>query len=403
MGVLRTLMVTRRYWPHVGDDAACRLATLAEGLRRRGAQPHIVAARYAASWPKDLSVRETPVHRPAPAPRSEWSLPRYQRALTNWLREQASAFDLLYADAMREEGAMVVDVARRAGIPAVLRYSGVGAFSDDAWWAASRQAKRCMATCLKADAVIATRASAEQTLLGAGVSRSRIHRIDNGFVPGPVSDPAARSAARKALANVNSDLFVPVDGKVLLTTNRMVAEGGLWDLVKVLPELLEQHPQLRVWLVNDGELRDDFFEFLRGSGVRSLVSMPGSFGAFDELLLASDLYVLPQDTDGLDYYFPRVVGAGIPAAVVDTVETRRLLAESFSQVVSFPPDSPAAIRSAIETILGDYTQCQKTARQIRQTVLQHSFGDSVDQHLRLFCRLTGKTLTGNSITAEPLP
>ncbi len=402
MGVLRTLMVTRRYWPHLGDDAACRLATLAEGLRRRGAQPHIVAARYAASWPKDLVVRETPVHRPAPAPRSEWSMPRYHRALTGWLREQASGFDLLYADAMREEGAMVVDVARRAGIPSVLRYGGVGAFSDKAWAAGSRNAKRCLATCLKADAVIATRASAEQTLLSAGLSRSRIHRIDNGFVPGPVNDPAARAAARKALANVNSDLFVPVDGKVLLTTNRMDAQGGMWDVVKALPDLLDQHPQLRVWLVNDGQLRDDFYEYLRGSGVRSLVSMPGSFGAVPELLLASDLYVLPQDTDGLDYYFPQIVGAGIPAAVVDTVETRRLLAESFSHAVSFPPNSPAAIRQAIETILTDPAESLKRARQIRQTVLQHSFGDSVDQHLRLFCRLTGKTLTGNSMTAEPL-
>ncbi|QEG41367.1 Glycosyl transferases group 1 [Roseimaritima ulvae] len=395
-------MVTRRYWPQMGDDAACRLATLAAGLRRRGARPHIVAARYAASWPKDLSVRETPVHRPAPAPRSEWSMPRYTRALTNWLREQAPAFDLLYADAMREEGAMVVEVARRAGVPSVLRYAGVGDCSDDAWWATSRAAKRCMGVCLKADAVIATRASAEQTLLSAGLSRSRIHRIDDGFVPGPPNDPAARAAARKALANVNSDLFVPVDGKVLLTTNRMVAEGGLGDLVKVLPELLERHPQLRVWLTNDGELRDDFFEYLRGCGVRSLVSMPGSFGAVDELLLASDLYVLPRDTDGLEYYFPRIVGAGIPAAVVDTVETRRLLAESFSQAVSFPPDHPAAIRDALETLLSDYPQSQKTARHIRQTALQHSFGESVEQHLRLFCRLTGKTLTGNSMTAEPL-
>ncbi len=403
MGVLRTLMVTRRYWPQVGDDAACRLAMLVDGLRRRGAHPHVVAARYAASWPKELSVCESPLSRPAPAPRSDWSMLRYARGLSNWLLEQAPAFDLLYADAMRDEGAIVVDAARRVGIPAVLRFSGIGAFSDAAWWTRSRAARRCQNTCLKADAIIAVRASAEQALLAAGVPRSRIHRIDNGFLPGPVRDETARLAARKALSSINSDLHVPPDGMVLMSTNRMVEQGGLLDLVKTLPALLERHPALRVWLLNDGDQRDQLYDYLRECGVRSLVSMPGSFTSFHELLLASDLYVLPQPTDGMEYYFPRVVGAGIPAAIADTVETRRLLGESFSDMTAFAAGSTNGLRSAIESILEDYPQALKRARQARQTVLQHSFTESVEQHLRLFCRLTGKSVMENSSTTELMP
>jgi len=387
----------------MGDDAASRLSALVDGLQRSGIRPSIVAARYAASWPKELTVREIPIYRPAPAPRSDWSMVRYARSLTNWLREQAPAYDLLYADAMREEAAIVIDAAKRAGIPSVVRYSGIGKFSDAAWWQSSRSAKRCKSVCLKADAIIAVRASAEQELLSAGVPRQRIHRIDNGFLPGPAREESTRLAARSALSHVNSDLFVPVDGKVLLTTNRMTDQGGLQSLVNALPAVFDRHPTLRVWLVGDGNQREDLYDYLRSHGVHSLVSMPGSFTSFEELLLAADYYALPQSTDGMEYYLPRVLGAGLPAVVADTVETRRLLGDSFADVIPFAAESPQSIGRAVDAMLADDASAQEAARRVRQAVLQVSFGNTVAQHLRLFCQLSGKNVTGNPTTAELLP
>ncbi|WP_153555543.1 glycosyltransferase family 4 protein [Roseimaritima sediminicola] len=403
MGVLRTLLVTRRFWPHVGDDAACRLAALAEGFRRSGAHPHIVAARYAASWPKALVVRETQLSRPAPAPRSDWSMSRYTRALSNWLRDQAAGYDLIYADAMREEGAVAVETARRVGVASVVRYGGVGRRSDHAWSLGSRNARRWFSICLKADRIIATRASAEQRLLAAGVGQDRIVRIDNGFLPTAPPDNAHRQAARRVLSQVNSDLFVPVDGQVLLSTNQMLPGTGLDALARALPPLLERHPKLRVWLVGDGQLREELYDYLRGMGVRSQVAMPGCFASLDEVLAAADAYVLPGDEDGLEYYFPRVLGAGVPAAVVDTVETRRLLGEDFASLPSFAAEDHPAMLGALERLLATPQQTLAQARLVRQRVLQHSFQHSVEKHLRLFCQLTGKTLAGTPKTAEPLP
>ncbi|QDS92238.1 hypothetical protein FF011L_09750 [Roseimaritima multifibrata] len=403
MSVLRILMVTRRFWPLVGDDATQRLAMLASGLRKYHVQAEVVAARYAASWPRALSVNETPLHRPAPAPRSEWSMARYTRALTNWLKANAGGYDALYADSMREEGAVVVEVAKRLGIPSILRYHGTEIGSDAAWWGGSRSNRKCATHCLKADHLIAGRASAEQALIAAGAQPNRIQRIQQGYQAAEPRTPEARKSARHALSAINSDLFVPLDAQVLLVTNRMNAEGGLRHLVDTLPSLLDRFPRLRVWLLNDGPDRMALYGALRGTGVQNLISMPGSFSSFAEPLLAADAYVLPSASDGLDFYLPSVLSAGVPAAVVDSLETRRMLGTSFSDCQSFAANDTGSLLNAITATLEPYDISQEKARRIRQVMLQSPYDQMVEQHVRLFERLTGKHPTPNPSTAELTP
>ena len=52
------------------------------------------------------------VHRPAAAPRSDWSMGRYMRHLSTWLRENAESFDVMLVDAIREESMAAIEASR---------------------------------------------------------------------------------------------------------------------------------------------------------------------------------------------------------------------------------------------------------------------------------------------------
>ena len=59
---------------------------------------------------------------------------RYQRHCTTWLRDNASAFDLMYVDASREESSAAIEAARSLNCPVVLRSVGSGQDADAVWW-----------------------------------------------------------------------------------------------------------------------------------------------------------------------------------------------------------------------------------------------------------------------------
>lgn len=409
MSVLRALMVTRRYWPLMGDDEANHLAALAAGLQRRGVDVELVAARYGASWPKRLCVGERTLHRPAAAPRTDWSLPRYVRSLSQFLQEQSAGFDLLYAHTMRDEAAAVVEVARQAGLASVVRYQGRGEFADAKWWSRSRTTRRCKQVAIGADRIIASHAAAQQDLIAGGVDRQRVVRIDNGFPAPATRDATARTAdvrkrALRSFAQVNADLFVPLDHALLLTTNSMSRRGGLQRVIDALPEVMTPALPLRTWLIGDGPLRETLYNRLKDHGLLGAAAMPGTFTTLDVLLQVADIYCLPSCEEGLESFLPRVIGAGIPAIVIDTPATRKLLDVCADEVTWFDPALPGSLAQAMLSVVADLPAARHRARNAAASAIRaRRWSDCVDRHADLFSQLTGKPLSGRPSTTELIP
>jgi glycosyltransferase involved in cell wall biosynthesis len=318
------LLIGRRFWPHGSSDSACFLTELACAIRRGGMHIEVLTPRYASSWPEELVVREIPVHRPASAPRSDWSIGRYLKHLTSWLQQHAQSFDALLVDAIREEAIAVSEVGKQLGIPVVLRCGGWGEASDPNWWKTSRAGKRSCNLAKNADAIVADSGINQRDLIAEGFIRERVHRINKGFPTFPARTTRTRHLAREALGSVNSDLITSEETPVLLCTSPMTREGGINLLVNAAPHLINRYPDLRLWFIGDGPYRDWIYENLRGHGVRASIAMPGSFSDFAELCQAADLFFQPDD-DGLDYFLPTAVSAELPLVCLRTPSTESLL------------------------------------------------------------------------------
>lgn len=393
----QVLIVTRRYWPHC-DDASSRLAALVAGLRRQGCFPTVLTPRYQSSWPTEICHREIPVLRPLAAPRGEWSMGRFVRNLGKWLREHLPRFDIVYCDLMREEGAVVVEAARQAGVPSVVRCGTLLGSSDIVWQASMRARHNTFVRSFAADAVIAPRASCQQALLVAGAKAASIVRIADGIGDPIRRTPATRKAARETLSALNHDLMVPIDGRVILSMNRLAAEGGVATLAKAVAPLLEQRPNDRLWMVGDGPWRDKIYSELKHNGIGRSAFLPGNFDHVEELMQAADMFVLPSATSGAESFWPSAIAAALPAAVVDCADTRAFAMAAFPDLFSFPSDSVPQIGRTIQGILDHLETATEAAERLRnQLTTASSFSETLRRHVQLFERLAGTSI-GRSVS-----
>lgn len=403
----RVLLVGRHFWPHGSIDSAGFLYQTAIGLHRYGVHVEVMTPRYASSWPEQLAIREIAVHRPAAAPRSDWSLGRYVRHLTGWLRERASSYDVMLADSIREESTAVVEAGRLTDCGTVLRFGGWGKHSDWSWWQRSRAARKCATVGRGADAVISKCAASHRALLGEGYLPSQIHRIDQGYSPGISPTRATRLAARKTLATVNRDLICNDDSMVLVCCGQMTRDSGVNMLAQSARTLVTRYPNLKLWLIGDGDHRDSIHGLLRSDGVKSFVAMPGSFCDLEDVFAAADVYV-QTDEDGLDCFLPSAISAELPIVSLDTESTRSVLmgsaahatgagssesgiSEITSSVNWFVPDSPKSLRVVIREVLDDLAARRQRAANLRKTLLRsRPQSESLQQYVNLMQQIHEK-------------
>ncbi|MCP4890869.1 MAG: glycosyltransferase family 4 protein [Planctomycetaceae bacterium] len=315
------------------------------------------------------------------APRSEWSMGRYMRHLTTWLRENAGRFDVLFVDGIREEAAAAVEAARSIGCATILRCSGWGWERDTEWWNRNRSTARCGTVGKLADAVVAKSPECARALVAAGYQADRVVRIDDGIAGGPQPTTAMKVNARQSLATANGDLFAEEDVPIVLCTSSMTRSGGIHLLVDAARLLITRHPNLRLWFVGDGPYRDSIYQRIRGDGVRASIAMPGSFNDNEDLFLAADIFLQP-DEHGLDYFLPAAVRAQLPIVAVDQPSIRTVLTGNASergtpgeedpgQWVQWLPGATSKIaRKKLCDVLGDLPNARVGASKLRRHLLR---------------------------------
>ncbi|TWU32905.1 glycosyltransferase [Novipirellula artificiosorum] len=400
---LRVLLVGRHFWPSASYDSTGFLCQLATGLHRSGVHVEVLSPRYAATWPERFEYREIPVHRPAAAPRSDWSMGRYVRHVTSWLKEHGRSFDVILVDSIREESVAAVDAAKSVGVATILISGGWAEHGDPLWWQTTRAARRCGVAAKSADFIIAKDAATQRLLISSGIPTERVRRIEIGFANSTGTADDSREAARTRLGKLNSDLSTMPDTPVIACLGRMERDGPMGLLSQSARYLVTRNPDVRIWFIGDGPTRQSLYDFMRADGVRNSIAMPGSFVDPSDLLIAADLYVQGAET-GLDFSLPAAVAAAIPIVAVETPTVRALLGQSqpgadpaaacndgseVENVTWFAKGKAKSLRGAIRSVMDHLPDARKRARMLRRDLVRtrpHSqaIADYVDliHHLR---------------------
>ncbi len=420
-------MVGRRFWPHGSLDNASHSIQLATDLQRQGATVEILTPRYAASWAKEFYFREMPIHRPAIAPRSDWSMGRYTRHLTKWLREQSERYDVVLVDGAREETIAAIDARSTTNRPVIVRTGMQDQQSDFDWWHSSRSGQRCGQATGSADAIITHSSVGHRELLGRSIANERITRINVGVPALQPPSQTMRVEARRALSAINRDLHAPIDEPIAICVRPMEpavdnfkvshgASGAALSRVDAMVQsarhLVSRYPLLHLWFIGDGSQRDLVYETLRGDGVRASIAMPGSFGNMEDVYAAADAFV-QLDTQGLSHFLPRAVAANLPIVAADLQEVREVLdckpapalnlvddrekteiadggdsgedhVKSGDEIAWFDPSTPKTFRKAMRNVFDDIETAKSKADSLRRRLLRtRPQSETVRQYLTL--------------------
>lgn len=392
MNGLRVVLITPRFWPLFGSPEDT-VAELAVGLKRRGAEPRILTARWEAHWSPQLVFGLVPVTR-LPHPRTRgWGTLRYLIALARWLRTHRAECDVVYLVGAGHELPVARSVLRGCGIPIVVRAEipDSGAERRPSAWRLNR-------ACCAADAAVASDLAAARLLAQAGLPPQRVHLIADDIPESTSRLAVDRQAARAALADINPMLTVPDEAQLVICVGRLGRGRGLLRLLEAWRPLGCRWPGLRLWLVGDGPFRETLYARLGDLDLRLAVHMPGSFDNLDDVLSAADLLVEPSG----ESVSPRVMlqaaclGRPVVGCNLETLQQTPLLSAGTARFAS--PHDAAALQDAMLEMLDQPPTADQLAAARAHVVRQSASGRMIEEHLQLFQQLCRQTVGTTAVS-----
>jgi glycosyltransferase involved in cell wall biosynthesis len=138
-------------------------------------------------------------------------------------------------------------------------------------------------------------------------------------------------------------------------------------LVRQLPALREQWPELRVWIAGRGPEERTLREEAERLGVAEAVSLLGFRRDVPALLDAVDLLVHPALMEGFGYVLVEAMAAGKPVVAAAASNIPEVVSEGETGLL-FPPGDGAALRAAVARVLGDATLARTLGEAGRERV-----------------------------------
>jgi glycosyltransferase involved in cell wall biosynthesis len=277
-------------------------------------------------------------------------------AFARWCRARRIGVVLacdLYANAFALPSAALAGVPARIGSRRELNPD-----KTPAQIALQRQAYRC------AHAVVANSRAAARQLEHEGLSSSRIRIVPNGismdrFPPRPV-------------------LLRPAT--TIVTVANLRAEKAHDVLIAAAARLARRHPQLRFLVAGDGPRAAELRALAARLGVDRRVEFLGHREDVPALLAGADVFVLPSRSEAFPNGAIEAMAAGLPVVASRVGGLLDLVDEGRTGLL-VPPDDPAALASAIESLVASPARAAGIGAAAREEVARRY---SLDRMVRSF-------------------
>jgi glycosyltransferase involved in cell wall biosynthesis len=202
----------------------------------------------------------------------------------------------------------------------------------------------------RCDRVIAVSESARRHVLGrAGIRPRRTRAIHNGIDLAQFGPDADVRAAVRAELGISPSAFVVITVAVLRPPK------GIGDMVRALPTVIGDHPDLMYLVVGDGSARGDLEALAEQLGVASVVNFAGHRADIPRMLAAADLFVLPSHTEALPTVLIEAMATELPVVATDVGGTSEILAAGQSGIL-VPPHAPVRLAEAVDRLASNPRQ-----------------------------------------------
>ncbi|MBN1256631.1 MAG: glycosyltransferase [Planctomycetes bacterium] len=243
-------------------------------------------------------------------PCSKWHLWSFRRKFTAILNTHGP-YEVVHAHLYRFNG-YVLKLAYAAGIPLRIAHS----YNDPPPYTSfiGRQYQRLEQTWILryANLKLAVSAKAAASLYGKDWQNDpTAHVLQQCRDFSPFAVDLNREQFRRALG-------IPEGCLVLGNVGRFHPQKNHTFLLKIAAEVITRHPNSRLMLVGDGELRTKITEQARALGILDKIMFMGIRSDVPELMMgAMDVFMLPSLYEGLGMVTVEAQAAGLPCVISD--------------------------------------------------------------------------------------
>lgn len=252
--------------------------------------------------------------------------------------------DVILATFAYPAGAAARDLARRMGVPYVVKVRGSDLHSLPRF--GKRRALTAQAL-RDAAAMVAVSGNLAEIAAELGAEPSKVHVLTNGIDAAAFPLLFRRQARRR--------LGVPAGRKTLLFVGSLLPVKGVDVLLEALARLgsdesAKTQPPVTV-LVGDGPMRRNLAKQAQRAGLADRVVFSGHLGREDVALWmnAADALVLPSRNEGCPNVVLEALACGTPVVASRVGAVPDLIDDSSGIVV--PPEDPGALAAALDQAL----------------------------------------------------
>jgi len=179
----------------------------------------------------------------------------------------------------------------------------------------------------------------------------------------------------------------PIIGSV----GRLSKQKGFRYFLEAISLLQWKIPNLKVWIIGDGELREELENLRDRLGLKNSVFFLGKRQDIIDLLHKMNLFVLPSLWEGLPTSVLESMSCGLPVIATNIEGTRELIRDNETGWL-VPPADPFALAERIEMALKNPSQCEYVRYQAFKELDRFLIEYVAEDYLKLYQKLLGKCL-----------
>ena len=240
---------------------------------------------------------------------------------------------------------------------------------------------------------VADRLLAPKTDLAIAVSestaefttRARLMPADRTKVVylGAPLDEFARVRSAEEVAAARRALGLDAGTIAVGTITRLMPSKGNLHLVDAAPEILRRHPNLRIFIIGEGELGDSLKAQAAALKVADRVIFPGFTRDVAEALSALDIVVFPSLGEGTPLTVFEALGMGKPIVSTDADGLLDVLTDRRDALV-VPKANPARLADGVCELIENPSLARELATAARMTGAHYDIGAFVSKMERLY-------------------
>ena len=156
-----------------------------------------------------------------------------------------------------------------------------------------------------------------------------------------------------------------LEGTIVGNVARLAEQKGQRTLIEALPAILDRHPEARLVIAGDGELRQELEELAEPFGDH--VAIMGNRSDVANLLASFDVFAYPSHFEGQCLAVIEAQAAGVPVVATSVGGIRETVVDRETGFV-VPVDDPAALAERVCRVLERPDEARRLADRARARV-----------------------------------